>query len=31
VIVIICVIFLMAFLAGADWFLAQLTRYVLFG
>ena len=31
VIVIVCVLFLMAFLAGADWFLAQLTRYVLFG
>ncbi len=31
VVVIICVLFLMAYLAGADWFLARLARVVLLG
>ncbi len=31
IVVVVCVVFLMAFLAGSDWFLARLTRPLLFG
>jgi preprotein translocase SecE subunit len=31
VVVIVCVVFLMAFLAGADWLLGQWTSYLLTG
>ena len=30
-VVVFCVLFLMAFLAGADWFLARISRVLLFG
>jgi preprotein translocase SecE subunit len=31
VVVVVCVLFLMAYLAGADWFLARVTHNLLFG